>query len=206
MSAEPRRRPSRSRTSAIRDAGTIIPSETSVDRRSGPRRSGELDERGINHDVSAVANQSIFNAGERLGEPVGDPSQSAVAALRGFSYQLHASALAWIGLGDGELLYLEVAEDYAIVTSDALRGVQVKDDAGSGSVTIRSAGVIAAIDSLVDLTRRNAGRRVSIRYLTTPSIGRERAVVDRIEDGPSLSYCPSPQHLHLHGTVDEISR
>lgn len=135
-----------------------------------------------------MADQGIFNAGERLGEPVGDISRSAVAALRGFSYQLHASALAWIGLREGELLYLEVAEDFAIVTRDALRGTQVKDDAGSGSLTIRSAGVIAAIDSLVDLTRRNAGRRVSIRYLTTAAIGRERASVDRIDDGPALSY------------------
>lgn len=130
----------------------------------------------------------IFGAGERLGEPAGDPAREAVAALRGFAYQLHASALAWLALADGETIHLEVAEDYAVAAGRALEGVQVKDTAGSGALTIRSAAASATIDSLVDLAARNPNRRVSIRHLTTSPIGRERALEDRIEDGPALAY------------------
>ena len=130
----------------------------------------------------------IFGAGERLGDPAGDPAREAVAALRGFAYQLHASALAWLALADGETLHLEVAEDYAIAVEGALQGVQVKDTAGSGAITVRSSAVADTLNSFVDLTVRNPGRRVSIRHLTTSPIGRERAVEDRVEGIPGLEY------------------
>lgn len=116
-------------------------------------------------------------------DPVGDPSRQAVSALRGFAYQIYASALAWLSLGEGEILYLEVAEDYAVVAKNSLAGVQARDTAGSGAITIRNDGVIQTIDSLVDLTLRNPGRRVTIRYLTTSPIGRERAHSDRVANG-----------------------
>lgn len=118
----------------------------------------------------------------------GDPRRQAVAALRGYRYQLYASALAWLSLADGSILHLEVAEDYAISANAALQGVQVKDTAGSGSLTIRSPGIAAAIDALVDLLDRNPGRHVDLRYLTTSSIGLERAKGDRIGKEPALTY------------------
>ena len=69
-----------------------------------------------------------YGAGPRLSDqPLGDPSREAVASLRGYAYQLYASALAWLDLGIEEELHLEVAEDYAIAASDALKAVQVKD-------------------------------------------------------------------------------
>ncbi len=121
-------------------------------------------------------------------DPVGDSSRQAVSALRGFAYQIYASALAWLSLGEGELLHLEVAEDYAVVAKNSLAGVQVRDTAGSGAITIRNDGVIQTIDSLVDLTLRNPGRRVTIRYLTTSPIGRERAHSDRVGDASALDH------------------
>lgn len=117
----------------------------------------------------------------------GDPSREAVAALRGFAYQLYASALGWLGLADGEDLYLEVAEDYAIACRDALLGVQVRDTEAS-KLTIRSAGSIKAIDSLVDLQSRNPHRHVTIRYLTTSEMGIEKARKDRAGASGSLNY------------------
>ncbi len=130
----------------------------------------------------------FIGAGDRLGDPVGDPAREAVASLRGYAYQLYASALAWLRLSNDETLYLEVADDFATTAGDALDGVQAKDTAGSGSLTINSPDVAASVDSFVDLVIRNVGRRVTLRHLTTSPIGRERAADDRIDDGPALQY------------------
>jgi tetratricopeptide (TPR) repeat protein len=129
-----------------------------------------------------------FSAGERLGDPAGDPAREAVASLRGYGYQLYASALAWLRLSDSETLFLEVAEDYATAVGDVLSGVQVKDTAGSGSLTINSPGVTASLNAYVDLVGRNTRRTVTLRHLTTSPIGRERSAESRIEDGPTLDY------------------
>ena len=79
-----------------------------------------------------------FSSGPRLVEPSGDPRRQAVDSLRGYAYQLYVSALAWLRLQSEERLYLEVAEDFAVVSREALEGVQVKDTSGSGRVTINS--------------------------------------------------------------------
>jgi hypothetical protein len=47
--------------------------------------------------------------------PEGDAARQAVDSLRGYAYQVLASALAWVDIGETERLYLEVAEDYAIL-------------------------------------------------------------------------------------------
>ena len=52
-----------------------------------------------------------FNQGPRLPDaPSGDPAAHAIASLRGYAYQLYASALAWLDLKPGEELHLEVAQ------------------------------------------------------------------------------------------------
>ncbi|MBR9971298.1 hypothetical protein [Magnetospirillum sulfuroxidans] len=91
-------------------------------------------------------------------------------------------------MADGELLYLEVAEDYAIASREALAGVQVKDTAGSGNITLQSANVRAAIDSFVDLVTRNPGRVVSLHYLTTSDVGIERSKGQRVDNESALLY------------------
>lgn len=130
----------------------------------------------------------VFGSGPRLDAPQGDVARQAVAALRGYSYQLYVSALAWLGLADGELLCLEVAEDYAVVGRGALAGTQVKDTAASGKITLQSADVRAAIDSFVDLVTRNPGRIVSLHYLTTAEVGLERRKDQRIAGESALRY------------------
>jgi hypothetical protein len=121
-------------------------------------------------------------------EPRGDAARQAVDALRGYAYQLYATGLAWLGLGDGERLYLEVAEDYAVASREALAGTQVKDTAASGRITLQSQDVRAAIDAFVDLVARNPGRVVSLHYLTTAEIGRERSTDQRVDGEPALKY------------------
>ena len=130
----------------------------------------------------------IAKPGQHIVPPKGDASRQAVAALRGYGYQIYASALAWLALGDGETLHLEVAEDFAVATRDAIAGTQVKDTAPSGAVTLRSAGVRAAIDSFVDLVLRNPGRQVSLYYLTTSKLGIERSAEDRVGEDAALAY------------------
>lgn len=131
---------------------------------------------------------SIFGSGPSLDAPQGDAARQATAALRGYGYQLYASGLAWLGLGDGELLHLEVAEDYAVATREALAGTQVRDTAGSANITLQSADVRAAIDSFVDLLHRNPKRIVSLHYLTTSDIGVERKKAHRIAGDAALCY------------------
>lgn len=130
-----------------------------------------------------------YSAGPRLtDDPAGDPKRQAIASLRGYVYQLYASALAWVDLRQGQQLYLEVAEDYATLANEVLQGVQVKDTAQSGSLTINSEDVRDAIDAFVDLIERNPSFDVVFRFLSTSEIGRERSVEDRVEGESVLLY------------------
>ncbi|WP_316399224.1 hypothetical protein [Bradyrhizobium sp. 33ap4] len=130
----------------------------------------------------------VFGSGPRLDSPQGDAARQAVAALRGYAYQLYASSLAWLALGDRSILHLEVAEDYSVTTQHALEGTQVKDTVRSGNITLQSEGVRTAIDAYVDLVARNPYRTVSLHYLTTSEIGLERNKAHRVDATPALHY------------------
>lgn len=130
----------------------------------------------------------VFGSGPRLDAPVGDATRQAVASLRGYAYQLYTSSLAWLSLDAGALLHLEVAEDYAVTTRQALTGTQVKDTAGSGTITLQSEDVRTAIDAFADLVSKNPNRKVSLRFLTTSQIGLERKIVHRVGGAPALAY------------------
>lgn len=105
---------------------------------------------------------------------VADPARNASAAMRGYSYQVLCSVLAWIQLADGEALYLEGAEDFDKVAMNAVTTTQVRDTAASGSVTLRSSGVQKAIGNYWEHIQRNTGRNISFRYLTTAAVGMEQ--------------------------------
>jgi hypothetical protein len=111
--------------------------------------------------------------------PIGDVERQAVTALRGYAYQIASAALAWLDAAENGRIYLEVAEDYATVAQQSLDAIQVKDTAGSGSVTLNTEAVREAVDSFVRLTRDNKNRHVQLRYLTTAPIGVELKVADR---------------------------
>lgn len=130
----------------------------------------------------------VFSPGPRLDAPQGDVGRQAVAALRGYAYQIYASAVAWLGLSDLETLHIEVAEDFAVASQEALTGTQVRDTVASGRITLQSEVTRKAIDAFVDLTLRNQGRSVFFHYLTTSEIGLERESGHRIGAGPALLY------------------
>jgi hypothetical protein len=53
--------------------------------------------------------------------PTGDVERQAVASLRGYAYQVAAATIAWLDLDSTGKVYLEVAEDYAIVAGSRLK-------------------------------------------------------------------------------------
>src|SRR5271155_357727 len=122
------------------------------------------------------------------------PSRRSGAALRGYAFQLYGSVLAWLALKEGEDLFIEVAEDYAVVAQDALNAVQAKETRASGAVTLNTTSVKDAINSLVDLTNRNPQRKVSVRYFTTSPIGLEQKTSDRICGRSGLEYWKLAAH------------
>ena len=120
--------------------------------------------------------------------PSADVARQAIHALRGYAYQALATALAWIDLDDRAKVFIEVAEDYAVVADNALRAVQVKDTKGSGSITLNTGSVREAVATFVDLAGRNPDVQVYLRYLTTSAIGQERLTEDRPAGVAGLEY------------------
>ncbi len=103
-----------------------------------------------------------------------DPRRQARSAHRGYDYQIARSIRAWLDLGDGERLVLEGAEDFDRLTGeDAVVG-QARHTAGSGNVTLRTKGVIAAINDFWTHRERNRQFRIRYHYWTTSGIGLER--------------------------------
>ena len=131
----------------------------------------------------------LFNPGT-AGDivPEGDSARQAVNSLRGYAYQVLATALAWLDIDENSRLYLEVAEDYATVAEQALKAVQVKDTGGSTSITLNSKSVRDAIAAFIDLVGRNPNLAVYLRFLTTSEIGREQAIADRPAGVAGLEY------------------
>ena len=133
--------------------------------------------------------RDLFNAGPS-GETIleVDVARQAVSALRGYSYQVLAATLAWIDIDANTQLYLEFAEDYAVVAGQALQAVQVKESRESGSITLNSPSVLKAIATFVDLVNRNPDVDVHLRFLTTSNIGQEKNIADRPEGMAGLAY------------------
>ena len=132
---------------------------------------------------------SLFNAGTPTDIiPESDPARQAVDSLRGYAYQVLATVLAWLDIGEKDRLYLEVAEDYAKIAKDVLSAVQVKDTKRSKSVTLNSESVRNAVEAFVDLVKQNPSIQVELRFMTTSKIGKEKTVADRPAGIAGLGY------------------
>lgn len=119
-----------------------------------------------------------------ISAPKGNTKRDAVEALSGYVYQMYQSALAWVEIDCEGVLWLEVSEDYLKAAQGALEAVQVKET--SASVTINSKGVLSSIDSFIALQVENPQQDISLRYLTTSIIGKEKALTDRLCDEGTL--------------------
>lgn len=115
---------------------------------------------------------------------VGDVAREAVASLRGYAYQVYASALAWLDLPPGSEMHLEVAEDFAIAAARSLEAVQVKDV--QGTISLASKQARDAISAFVKLTKDNPARAVRLILMTTASVTTERKLEHRTGDVPGI--------------------
>ena len=101
-----------------------------------------------------------------------NPKRQADAPLRGYLYQIWHSVNAWLDLADNEILYLEGAEDFDIVSDDTATATQVKHT--QRNITLRSQEANDAINHYWELRNNNPNRRVKFRFLTRSKIGKEQ--------------------------------
>lgn len=126
---------------------------------------------------------------------VGDPARQANDSLRGYIYQVLRSIVVWLELAENEELYLEGAEDLDRINNAEALTEQVKDTAGSGSITLRTASVVDAITHFWEHATRNPAVKLRFRYLTTSNVGIEKGAPFGVEQGGidawnSLSAAP----------------
>ena len=117
---------------------------------------------------------TVKTPGADIGPLANDPTREAVDSMRGYSYQVLCSVLAWVDLCEGELLFLEGAEDFDHIAGDTATTTQVRDTQGSGNITLRSRDTLQALNHFWSHRQRNPGRRIRFRYLTTSCVGLER--------------------------------
>jgi hypothetical protein len=132
--------------------------------------------------------QDLFTSGTDVLIPKGDVARQAVDSLRGYAYQVTAAALAWIDIEATSRIYLEVAEDYAVVAKGAIDAVQVKDTQASTKVTLNTESVRDAILNFINLVSLNDNASVQLRYFTTSEISTEKALQDRPSGVPGILY------------------
>jgi hypothetical protein len=103
--------------------------------------------------------------------PECEVARQATDALGGYVYQLHQTVLAWLALARDELLYIEVAEDFAVSNNLGLHFTQVKKT--KSRITARSKGVAKLITAVWNFQTSNPSRKISAVFLTTSRIGKE---------------------------------
>lgn len=135
--------------------------------------------------INMLVHQSLI---EYENIPQADVERQAIDSLRGYVYQIYAAALAWLDIDKSSKIFLEVAEDYAIVAQDAIKAVQVKDTVASTKVTLNTASVQDAISNFIKLVESNTSTNVFLRYFTTSEIGVEKALLDRPDGIAGLLY------------------
>ncbi|MFM0298696.1 hypothetical protein PQQ99_01020 [Paraburkholderia sediminicola] len=102
-----------------------------------------------------------------------DTQRQAIDSLRGYDYQIWRSVEAWMQLDNGQLLYLEGAEDFDVVDeSGDASTFQIKN---SGKpITLGSPDVRKAIENFWSHVERNAGRLIRMRFVTRGDVGSEK--------------------------------
>ena len=106
-----------------------------------------------------------------------DKNREATSSIRGYVYQAYQSVLAWMQLKDEEVLFLEAAEDFDVQEGNSATVTQVKDTAGSGSITLRSGDVVDALNNYWRHKLLNRDRIIRFRFLTTATPGQEKGVI-----------------------------
>ena len=101
-----------------------------------------------------------------------DSKREAADSVRGYVYQLWHSVHAWLDLTEDEVLFLEAAEDFDIVSGTKAITTQVK--ARSDRISLQSAQVIDALNNFWKLCENNPNKAIVFRFLTQSEIAQER--------------------------------
>jgi len=100
-----------------------------------------------------------------------DPKRDATDSIRGYVYQAYQSILAWISLGESEILVLEGAEDFDIHNDLTVKTTQVKNVAAN--LTLRSKAVIDTLNNYWSCCENNSDYKIVLHFLTTAEPGKE---------------------------------
>ncbi|WP_147405982.1 hypothetical protein [Ralstonia solanacearum] len=103
----------------------------------------------------------------------GDPRRQAVPSIRGTVYQAWCSIDAWLQLSNADqVIYLEGAEDFDVVTKDGAVTIQVRHTGASISLGVAKAR--DALEHFWALTNKESNRQIEYHYLTTSTVGTEQ--------------------------------
>ncbi len=124
--------------------------------------------------VAAAACLQLVTAMEHEIEKglTGDSRRRANDTVHGFVSQFWHTVHAWLELSPGDLLFVEGAEDFDVISAQAATATQVK--ATSSKITLRSSDVINTIKNFWDTRRKNADRSIYYRFLTTSEKTQEK--------------------------------
>lgn len=116
---------------------------------------------------------SVLNTETPFPELPGDRRRQAVPSIRGTVYQAWCSIDAWLCLTrPDQVIYLEGAEDFDIVKTNAAITVQVKHN--DASISLGTAKAREALENFWKLATTEPTRQVDFHYLTTSPVSREQ--------------------------------
>lgn len=98
--------------------------------------------------------------------------------LRAYRYQLLHALQEWIDLQPGQELLLEIDEDHAVLSDDRADNTQVKfsdSAAGPRALSLRSPGIVQAIERYWHQSQEGKDARPYLRVLTNSTAAREQA-------------------------------
>jgi hypothetical protein len=105
---------------------------------------------------------------------IGNPKREAADSGRGFIYQYWQTIWRWIRLEANEVLFIEKAEDFDVVTKEKAEVTEVKDTAKSGKVTLNSRNLLDAICNFWEIKLKNPEFQIDFALLTTSERGHEK--------------------------------
>ena len=110
--------------------------------------------------------QSDKSAGRS--ELIADPSRQAIPLFQGISYQIWQTVLAWIDLDESEILVVEGAEDFDVLSATGAVTNQVKSL--TSPISLRSECICEALRNFWATRHRNPSRAVRFRLITTANL------------------------------------
>lgn len=127
-----------------------------------------------------------------------DPKREASASIRGYVYQIYQTVLEWVNLKEGEIIFLERAEDFDVHCDAQVTTVQVKDTRASDNITLRSQDVIDAIGHYWEHVTNNPNVIIKFRFLTTALPGQEQGSPFRGHKGLNYWKLAGDQKAELY--------